>query len=470
MSLPIIMTAAGLQPQDPSSLLAQVIAYAAAQSPGYTANLPGSLVEDISSTDVGALIVIDQAQVDLVNSMTPYGANQFILNQLGQIYGVQPGQATNTSVYLVFSGPVGFALPQGFTVSDGTYQYTTQEGGVILSGGQSAALYAVATISGTWAVPANSVTQLITSVPSGIVLTVNNPTAGTPSSSTQTEEQYRAAVLQAGLASAQGMPRFLRTMLGNVAGVQPRLVSIQQGTGGWKVLVGGGDPYAVAYAIFTGIFDVANLVGSVMSVAGITQANPGVVTTTLNHGLTTGQTAYINGATGMTAVNGAALTVTVIDQKNFSIGINTSGYPAYINGGVVTPNSRNQTVQINDFPDTYTIPFVIPPQQTVTVTATWNTDSPNYVSPTAISQLAGPALLNYINGIYVGQPINELSMQNVFQTAVASVLPVELLSKLVFSVTINGIVTSPAAGTQLVYGDAESYFFAVAAGIVVQQG
>ena len=120
MSLPTVITAAGLQPQSPATLRANLVAAVAAQNPGYTADLPGSLIEDIASTDVGALVVCDQARVDLVNSLSPYAANAQLLIQLGNISGVQQGTTSNTSVYVVFSGTVGFVVSPGFTVSDGT--------------------------------------------------------------------------------------------------------------------------------------------------------------------------------------------------------------------------------------------------------------------------------------------------------------------------------------------------------------
>lgn len=87
-TLPVVLDKSGLQPQSPLSLRAQLLALVAATNPGYTANLPGSLIEDISSTDVAALALIDSARVELVNSLTPYGANAFLLLQLGNIYGV----------------------------------------------------------------------------------------------------------------------------------------------------------------------------------------------------------------------------------------------------------------------------------------------------------------------------------------------------------------------------------------------
>jgi hypothetical protein len=468
-TVPIVMTTAGVQSTPPTTLLNELIALVAATNPGYTANLPGSLIEDISSTDVGALALIDAAMVDLINSITPYGANQFILNQLGQIYGVQQGQGSNTSVYVTFSGSPGYVISAGFIVSDGSQQYIVQDGGIIQSSGASAALYCLAINQGSWAVPVGTVTQIVSSVPSGVTLTCTNLTAGLPGATAQPLEAYQAQVIQAGLATAQGMPTFLKTQLLNVSGVQPNLVSVKNVTSSsWEVICGGGDPYAVANAIFQGLPDISMLVGSTLQVAGITNANPGVVTTNLNHGYTTGQTVVIAGVTP-SAFNGT-YTATVLSPTTFSIGVNTSSFGTYTSGGVVTPNLRNVTVSINDYPDTYSITFVNPPVQTVVITVTWNTISANLVSPSAVAALATPALVAYINSITVGQPINTFELQDTFQKAIAFILPIQLISKINFSVAINGITTAPASGTFLIYGDPESYFSTSNSLITVTQG
>src|SRR5208282_2382045 len=180
--IPTIVTAAGLHPTPPATLRALLIAGVAATNPDYTTNLPGGLIEDVSSTEVGGLSLIDSTKVEIVNSLTPYAANIAMLIQLGNIYGVQQGQNTNTSVLVVFSGPPGFVISQGTTVSDGTYQYVVQTGGIIASSEQTSSLFAVATQTGTWAVPSGTVTQLITSFPTtSPAITVTNPLAGTPS-------------------------------------------------------------------------------------------------------------------------------------------------------------------------------------------------------------------------------------------------------------------------------------------------
>jgi hypothetical protein len=103
------------------------------------------------------------------------------------------------------------------------------------------------------------------------------------------------------------------------------------------------------------------------------------------------------------------------------------------------------------------------------MSVSWNTISVNFVSATAVASLAGAALANYVNSLPIGAPLNVDVMIQIFQTAVVSILPAALISIVTFSVTINGVATSPAGGTVLVYGDPESFFTTTAASIVVTQ-
>lgn len=67
-------------------------------------------------------------------------------------------------------------------------------------------------------------------------------------------------------------------------------------------------------------------------ISGITNANPGVVTTSAAHGYKTGDIARIRGVDGMSQVNGQSFTITVTGATTFSIGVNTTAYGAYIAG------------------------------------------------------------------------------------------------------------------------------------------
>ena len=400
--IPIIIGEDGAQPIAPIDLRAALVAAATALAPGLTTTLPASLIEDLASTATGGLVEIDAARVDLINSLTPAEANIPLLLAIGEQTGVPKNATTNTSVNVVFSGPAGFVIGKGFVVSDGNHQYTIVDGGIIGTGGSSSSLYALAPTAGTWAVPADSVTELVTSVPDSIALTVTNPNTGTPGSATEeTWESYRARVLQAQRAASQGMPTYLKTLVSKVAGVQPRLIAVKQSISpaGWEVIVGGGDPYEVAYAIYMALFDISSLVGS------------------------------------------------------------------------ATP-ARNVTVSINDYPDTYTFPYVTPPQQTVTMSITWNTNSTNLVSNAAVAQLATPALASYVNSIQATQPMNLFVLQRTFQTAIESILPESLLTRMEFIVNIDGVTVPPEAGTGVIAGDNESYLYTdpQGAGIAISQG
>lgn len=473
---PVSMTTSGAQPTPPADIRTALLNLVSATNPGYTANLPGSLIEDIASTDVGAISLCDSARVELINSMTPYGANLFVLNQLGQIYlgqGFQIGAPTNTSVFAVFAGSVGFAIQRGFVISDGVHQYTVQDPGIINSSGFSDPLFCLAVNPGSWAVPIGTVTTIVTSVPTAITLSVTNPNTGTPGGDAQTEADYRAQVLAAGLSASQGMGRYLKTLLDVVPGVQQRLVSVRQqgNTTGWEIIVGGGDPYDVANAIWQALFDVSNLVGSVINVTGITNATLGVVTTDLNHGFVTGQNdVHIAGVVGMTGVNGGPYTVTVLTEKTFTFGVNTTGSGSWVSGGIITPNNRNISVDIQDYPDTYQINFVNPPSQSVAIDVTWNTTSTNFVSPTAVAQLGAPAIAAYVNSIPVGLPVNLFELQTVFQESIVTLIPPQLLTRMVFVVNVNGITVSPSAGTGIIAGDPESYFSMTSTDVTVVQG
>jgi hypothetical protein len=472
-TLPLIMTPQGLQPAAPADLRNRLITLVAGSNPDYTANLPGSLIEDISSTDTYALVVSDSFLVDLVNSVTPYAANPYLLNQLGILYGVDQQPITNTSVYVVFSGTPGYIVSQGFVVGDGTYQYVCQTGGIVGTDGNTLPIYALATQDGAWPVAANTVVQMITSVPANVSLVVNNPVSGIPSQSGEPISIYRERIFTAGLASSTGMARYLKTLVGNVPGVQVRLISVQEQEDleAYTIIVGGGDPYQVAYAIWCSDFYTPGLTGAIIRVAGISNTNPVVVTTADNHNLTTGNIEMITGNNGFPYVNNIPFPITVTGLKTFTIPVDGTQYGTWQYGGVVTPNPINELVSVSDYPDAFTIPFVVPPQELVNIIVTWVTDSPNYVSASAIAQAASPAIIDYINSLPAGTtPINLNVLNQVFIDSVVNILAGELIIDINWVFSISGVGAVPQPGTQVIYGDRYSYFYTDTSQVSVIQG
>lgn len=77
-------------------------------------------------------------------------------------------------------------------------------------------------------------------------------------------------------------------------------------------------------------------------ITSVTQANPGVFTRAA-HGYTTGQWVFVQGALGMTSINGQFYVVTVLDPNTYTLSyigaasaIDTSALPAYTGGGTTS--------------------------------------------------------------------------------------------------------------------------------------
>jgi hypothetical protein len=68
------------------------------------------------------------------------------------------------------------------------------------------------------------------------------------------------------------------------------------------------------------------------TVSAITNANPGKVTTSTAHGLSTGDTTIHSNMVGMSNLNYFPVTVTVIDANNYTIGVDTTTYGAFTSG------------------------------------------------------------------------------------------------------------------------------------------
>ncbi|TRL59261.1 baseplate J-like family protein [Citrobacter youngae] len=466
--LSVSYDAAGPVPKTSEELRADLVSRATELSPGITTDLPGSLIEDIVGTDVGALLIADQIRVDLINSVGPLKANMYMLNLLAQQSGISEQKTEGaTTVPVVFGGPAGFVVPQGFLVSDGTYTYQIADATIIMSSGVSSMVTGVATNTGSWAVPAGSVNQILTSLPSDITLTCTNPVAGTPGGAPETNYEFRERVWEAQMSTVQGYPGFIRQKLTDLSNVQARLVSVVQSGNAWIVMCGGGDIYEMAGAIYKSAGDISRLKGTDLNVTGITNANPGVVTTDITHGFSTGQVIKIAGVTGMTGINNVSLTITVLSPHTFSIGINTTASGAWTGGGIVTPNLRNNVVTINDWPDNYFIPVVIPLQQKVTIRFEWGTEGVNYLTDATVLSLVSVPVIQYINGIYAGKPLNVNNLKDTFLQSVNSVLDMSLITKLNVIVTVNGAITPVDPNTNIISGDPFSYFYIASDGVTV---
>jgi hypothetical protein len=88
------------------------------------------------------------------------------------------------------------------------------------------------------------------------------------------------------------------------------------------------------------------------SLSGVTQANPGVFTTSAAHNLSVGQLITITGVVGMTQLNGNTYVVNTTPlSTTFTVtfqgsALDTSAYTAYSSGGTVTPTGTGVAEEI----------------------------------------------------------------------------------------------------------------------------
>jgi hypothetical protein len=108
-------------------------------------------------------------------------------------------------------------------------------------------------------------------------------------------------------------------------------------------------------------------------------------------------------------------------------------------------------VSITDYPDTYQIAFVSPPQQTVAIAVTYNTSAVNFL----VGQLSSNLVIQF--SIINATPVKSINfISNRFSGICKCLSPA--LTRMVFAVSINGVGVAPWRGTGIIAGDVESYF------------
>ena len=89
-----------------------------------------------------------------------------------------------------------------------------------------------------------------------------------------------------------------------------------------------------------------HLLYSQATITGATQANPCVLTFSAGHDFYDGDSVALASIGGMTDLNGETVTVTVIDDDNISIGVDSTEYGAYTSGGTATRSRTGWTDKI----------------------------------------------------------------------------------------------------------------------------
>lgn len=229
-------------------------------------NLPSSIQNNL--IDEASIIVneFEDMITNCMNGVSPAYANDFIISQLGAAFGVKRKDKSLQNVMIEWTGLAGVIIPSGSQVAseDGVYIFSTAEQCVIREDGK-ATVNAIADDYYDKVIDAHTLNVMITDIAN--IESCDNPNSSSEPIAEESITEYRARVQNRCLANRSGTVATLHDNLLKVQGVSSRLITYRTDTEikeGYRIntieiVVGGGDDYQVAEAIFNAILFPENL-------------------------------------------------------------------------------------------------------------------------------------------------------------------------------------------------------------------
>jgi hypothetical protein len=258
------LTAQGFTQDTPETIRTDITNQALAEVDGFT-SFPTELRQNL----IDEAVIIEMRFQDglnaLMNGIGPDFANDQMFKQFGCSFGMTMKDFQYAQATLRFSGLTRTVIPKGTRArnSAGTVTLATSAQVVIGSTGEVDVL-AVSTSEAITDIPAGSITVMV-DVISGV--TVTNPAAGTSGIQAETIDQFKTAVYNEIQSPRYGGITRAYSLLRNIEGVDSRLIHFRTMQKlvtdvyyqGIECVVGGGDDYEVANALFTAFLQTKNL-------------------------------------------------------------------------------------------------------------------------------------------------------------------------------------------------------------------
>ena len=261
------LTAAGYTQDTPVQIKTDLENQALAEVVGYSL-IPSELRENIIQESVIVEMKMQDGVNSLMNGISPDFSNDFMFKQLGSSFGIYPKDAERGQVTLTFSGTAGTIIPIGTRAKNTTNLTTVQTlvRGIIGSTG-SIGLLAESISAYIIPIPATTITVMVDSI-TGV--TVTNASAGTAGLAAQTIEEYKPTVYNEIQSARFGGITRAYSLLEKITGVQRRLIFFRplelilsaKYYQGIEAVIGGGDDYEVAAALFESFLQTKNLLSS----------------------------------------------------------------------------------------------------------------------------------------------------------------------------------------------------------------
>lgn len=374
-------------------------------SPNLDTNLPAGLLSGIIDTGSVVVAMCERAASSLALTVSANSALTTDLEQVGESLGIIRRGITYASAQITFSGAAGTYIPSGTVVSNssGTHTYLTNAGVIINSSGS---VTVSCTSPNVLIVDNPNTLQDYTPVIIGVSCT-NLTSSSIGSRLPETDAEYASRIKMAYTYAGTNTFRAIISEVSNITGVNRRLVALNRVEYQASPLILSG------YRLIVGGGDrheIANAVYGLIS-------DPSLLRPSL------------------TAI-------------------------------------RNTSVSIIDGGSSVGIVIVEPSVQLVTATINYTSNETHDIS--GFISAAKAVAYDYINGIKLGYPLNIMMLESLIRAESVSggYMTNNGLTELIFtfSITKDGTplgVVSPDAGTRLISGDAEGYFYTTLGQITV---
>lgn len=223
-------------------------------------DLPSSLQNNLIDESVVLECEMQDMISNMMNSISPTYANDFIVKELGEAFGLKMKDKQLPITTITFKGKIGVLIPEGVEVgnADGSKTFKTTESKIINASGE-ADVAALGVDYYDTPTPANSLNVMINKIAN--VDSCTNKNDVTESVPAETIEQFRNRFLTRTKANRAGTIATLDNNIKAVNGVSDRLVTYvethvrdeEQVKSVLEVIVGGGDDYEVAAALFSSV-------------------------------------------------------------------------------------------------------------------------------------------------------------------------------------------------------------------------
>lgn len=249
----------GVIKDDPTVIRERLLNQAIEKVEGFT-KLPSGIQNNLIDESVLDIVEIQDMLANVMNSISPSYANDFIVRELGAAFGLKIKDQALPNTTITFYGLAGVVIPEGLEVgnADGSKKFITTKSDIINAAGQ-VSIYCEGADYYDTPTPANTLNVLLNQVLNVTSCTnLNDAVESTPA---ETISEFRSRFQTRAQANRSGTVATLDNNLKEIEGTVDRLCTyrtsqiVEEGVkeAVIEVVVGGGDDYQVALAIFNSV-------------------------------------------------------------------------------------------------------------------------------------------------------------------------------------------------------------------------